>query len=94
MADFATANRPNSNTGFTQGGSSGGITASLSDHLAGNGGYTSRSRCEKTSLSRYLESRGAAVTSIGSTSKESMAKCGEPEHLDVSFKFYPSIKVS
>jgi len=43
----------------------------LQDHLSSGGGYTSRSRCEKTSLSRYLESRGAAVTSIGSN-KESM----------------------
>ena len=84
MADFATAKRPNSNAGFTQGGSSGSVTPSLSDHFAGNGGYTSRSRCEKTSLSRYLESRGATVTSIGSFSKESMAKCGEAAQLDVS----------
>jgi len=89
MADFATANRPNSNTGFAQGGSSGSVTPSLSEHMAGNGGYTSRSRCEKTSLSRYLESRGAAVTSISSISKESLAKCGEPAsvQLEVSLEF-------
>lgn len=43
----------------------------MSEHMIiGNVGYSSRSRCEKTSLSRYFESRGAAVTSIGSN-KES-----------------------
>ena len=68
MADFAPNAKVNSNLGIAE-------ARTLQEQLtAGGGSYTSRSRCEKTSLSRYLESRGAAVTSIGSLSKD------EPSH--------------
>lgn len=81
MAEFAANTKVNSNLEGVPGNAS-----SLSDQLIGNGGYTSRSRCEKTSLSRYLESRGAAVTSIGS-SKDSVIglKSQENNPHEVSF---------
>jgi hypothetical protein len=88
MAEFAANTKVNSNLGPSEGVP--GTASSLSDQLIGNGGYTSRSRCEKTSLSRYLESRGAAVTSIGS-SKDSVIglKSQENNPHEVSFlKFF------
>ena len=71
MADFAPNAKVNSNNNNNHLGT-------LQDHLQGVGGaYTSRSRCEKTSLSRYFESRGAAVTSIGSMMSKESVQMGE-----------------
>lgn len=74
MAEFA----PNANSKEAR---------ALQEQLAGSGGaYTSRSRCEKTSLSRYLESRGGAVTSIGSSKESMIPHCNEVSRLIINFK--------